>query len=1016
MKPLRLEMQAFGPFAGEQVIDFRELGERSFFLIHGSTGSGKTTILDAICFALYGDSSGAERSGEQMCSDFAEAGVITLVRFNFALGAKHYRVYRSPRQMRPAKRGDKMVEAQPEAELYELGESKEMVLASGWQRVNEEVEKLLGFRSGEFRQVVMLPQGKFRQLLMADSREREKILETLFRTSLYNRIEVFLKQQADLIKDRITRLNNESSFILQEAQVASEEELLNQSINDQQKAEDMALHLQEGQIREDALRKQVNQAQQVQLRLDELTKARQEYEKLDEQCSPMQEQRREMERARRAAQLIPIEQTLIVRKKEVEVAAAEYEQAVKALTDAEESRDKARGAYEEEQKKENQRQKVQENLHHLNSLEPLVTGLEEAARELEDALDEQQTLQKEKDKLDGELVKTSKELLQKQEELKQEQELAVTLPAREVEYQEKKKFLDKLIKRSQLEGNLTGLVQECRGAQESYTRSEKRYLNAKKQWNKLFSSWSQGQAALLASRLTAGAPCPVCGSLHHPNLAISSGDLPAESDLQAQQAEMDEAEHLKDTLQGQWQDKYWERESLKKEIALLEADLSYHSSKDLNLIENELKQAQLEMDMARFAAKRASDLETKITRLQVTEKTMAKSLQEQSDAVNQAAIKVGEAQARYQEKAGLVPEQLRNIKMLKSAQEVAFKQVQQLQRQLEQGRESYQKAENMLASASSALTGLAQKEEQARKRWQDDNSNFKTQLEGAGFAGWDDYHQARRNPAQLTQLEQSIKNFDESLRSAADRLQRAEIAAEGLAEPELEVWQEALEGIIEQNQGLLKKKSLLEEELKRKQDWLQRLHGLEGQLAQEEESYRVTGHLAAVANGQNAMGMTFQRFVLGALLEEVVTVASERLRIMSRGRFLLQRTLDRKRSNAAGGLDIVVFDNHSGTARPVSSLSGGESFLASLSLALGLAEVVQSYAGGIRLDAIFIDEGFGSLDSDSLDFAVRVLIDLQQEGRLVGIISHIEELKERIDARLEVQKQERGSIARFQIS
>lgn len=1016
MKPLRLEMQAFGPFAGEQLIDFGQLGERSFFLIHGPTGSGKTTILDAICFALYGDSSGAERSGEQMCSDFAQPGITTLVRFSFALGAKHYQVYRSPRQMRPAKRGDKMVEAQPEAELYELGDGEETILASGWQRVNEEIEKLLGFRSGEFRQVVMLPQGKFRQLLMADSREREKILETLFRTSLYNRIEAFLKQRAALIKDRITTLTNESSFILQEAEVASREELLNQSINDQHKLKDMALRLKEEQLREDELRKQVNQSQQARLLLDELTIARQEHEKLDKQHSQIQEQRQELERARRAVQLIPVEKTLIARKKEVEAAATEYEQAVKALKEAETLRKEARGAYEEEQKKENQRQEAHENLHRLNSLEPLVTGLEQAVRELEDAVGKQQILQNEKEKLESKLDNNGKELLHKQEEIRKEQKTAVNLPALEVECQEKKKLLDKVIKLSGLQDKLAGILQECRRAQENYTRAEKNYFNAKEHWNKLFTSWNQGQAALLASRLTAGSPCPVCGSLHHPNPAISGDELPAESDLQAQQVEMDEAENNKNTLQGQWQDKFRESESLKKEITLIETDLGPHFNKDLGLMQKELKESKLKMDMARFAAKRVSDLETEITRLQENENKMAKSLQEHTAAVNQAAIKVGEGQARCQEKAALIPIKLRDIKMLKSAQETALRQVQHLQLQLEQARESYQKAENILASANSALTGLAQKEEQARKRWQNEEDNFNQQLEVAGFTSCDDFRQARSNSAQITMLEQAIKNYDESLRSATDRLQRAEMAADGLVEPELEILQEALEHTVEQNKGLLQEKSLTEKELKLKQDWLQRLESLEGQLAIEEESYRVTGYLAAVANGQNVMGMTFQRFVLGALLEDVVTVASERLRLMSRGRFLLQRTLDRRRANAAGGLDIVVFDNYSGTARPVSSLSGGESFLASLSLALGLAEVVQSYAGGIHLDAIFIDEGFGSLDSDSLDFAIRVLIDLQQEGRLVGIISHIEELKERIDARLEVQKQERGSIARFHIS
>jgi len=183
-----------------------------------------------------------------------------------------------------------------------------------------------------------------------------------------------------------------------------------------------------------------------------------------------------------------------------------------------------------------------------------------------------------------------------------------------------------------------------------------------------------------------------------------------------------------------------------------------------------------------------------------------------------------------------------------------------------------------------------------------------------------------------------------------------------------------------------------------------------------ENRYAILGRLSEVANGRNKYGLTFQRFVLGALLDDVTVAATERLKLMSRGRYHLQRTLDRTRSNAAGGLELEVFDTYTGVARGVATLSGGETFLASLSLALGLVDVVQSYAGGIHLETIFVDEGFGTLDPESLDFAIRALIDLQKSGQLVGIISHVPELKERIDARLEVQPTDRGSVAGFKLS
>ena len=214
----------------------------------------------------------------------------------------------------------------------------------------------------------------------------------------------------------------------------------------------------------------------------------------------------------------------------------------------------------------------------------------------------------------------------------------------------------------------------------------------------------------------------------------------------------------------------------------------------------------------------------------------------------------------------------------------------------------------------------------------------------------------------------------------------------------------------------MKIETTLQEKIKSYGRYYSDIQKLQVEIKKGEEKYSVLGKLSEVSNGNNGFGITFQRFVLGVLLDDITTAATERLKLMSRGRYHLRRTLDRSRKNAAGGLDLEVFDTYTGIERSVNTLSGGESFLASLSLALGLADVVQSYSGGISLDTIFVDEGFGTLDPESLDFAMKTLIDLQKGGRLVGIISHVPELRERIDARLEVIPADKGSIARFNIS
>ncbi|MHB8984795.1 MAG: SbcC/MukB-like Walker B domain-containing protein, partial [Eubacteriales bacterium] len=256
----------------------------------------------------------------------------------------------------------------------------------------------------------------------------------------------------------------------------------------------------------------------------------------------------------------------------------------------------------------------------------------------------------------------------------------------------------------------------------------------------------------------------------------------------------------------------------------------------------------------------------------------------------------------------------------------------------------------------------------------------------------------------------------ESLGSARSRLERAAQAAEGLSEPDLD----QLTLALTEAEAVWKQALTLGTQLKsltgQENEWLKKLKELEDRLEGLEKRYSILGRVSEVANGKNKYGLTFQRFVLGALLDDVTIAATGRLKLMSRGRYHLQRTLDRARSNAAGGLELEVFDTYTGVARSVSTLSGGETFLASLSLALGLADVVQSYAGGMHLETIFVDEGFGTLDPESLDFALRALIDLQKGGRLVGIISHVPELKETIDARLEILPSDRGSVASFKLS
>jgi exonuclease SbcC len=327
----------------------------------------------------------------------------------------------------------------------------------------------------------------------------------------------------------------------------------------------------------------------------------------------------------------------------------------------------------------------------------------------------------------------------------------------------------------------------------------------------------------------------------------------------------------------------------------------------------------------------------------------------------------------------------------------------------EQARLGHTEAQTALAAAASSAETVSADAETMRL-------DFVRRVREAGFDDHEAFKGAKLTDAQIEALDREIRDFRVALQAARERVERTAAAAAGISPPDVAVIKSVADGAetaVEQN---VREEESLAGRLKQYDEQLSRLRALEADLQAMDARYQLIGQVSEVANGRNDYRMTFQRFVLGVLLDEVLAAASLRLRIMSRSRYILQRVKDQSTGRGAGGLDLEVHDEWTGTTRAASTLSGGESFTASLALALGLADVVQARAGGIRLDTIFVDEGFGTLDPEALDLAIRALQDLQQGGRLVGIISHVTELKEWIDARLEVSSSRRGSTARFVVA
>ena len=322
MRPLKLVMRAFGPYAQEQVLDFGVLKEPSFFLIHGPTGAGKTSILDAICFALYGETSGGERQIRHMRSDHADPDVLTEVIFDFALGAETYRVFRKPEQDRPKKRGSGMTRESAKATIWKRtgvkgDEDEGVVIAERWSRVNEEIERLVGFRSDQFRQVVVLPQGQFRRLLSAGSSERQQILEVLFQTGIYRQVEEALKDAADQTKTEVERLREKKKEILERLGAETLTELENKLADATQEKEAIENAIKTLKQEETSIEKELENAKEVIRKIEEYENAKTALHNLEARKDEFKEKRERLARARKASRLKDIESELRSREEEL---------------------------------------------------------------------------------------------------------------------------------------------------------------------------------------------------------------------------------------------------------------------------------------------------------------------------------------------------------------------------------------------------------------------------------------------------------------------------------------------------------------------------------------------------------------------------------------------------------------------------------------------------------------------------------------------------------------------------
>ncbi len=878
MRPIKLSMSAFGPYTKPVELDFEKgLNGQNFFLIHGATGAGKTSILDAICFALYGKSSGGERSDKMLRSDMAADETKTEVDFTFSFGKKIYRIYRGLAQGK-AKRA---------AELYVEGE----LLTANAKEVDEHIKNLTGFEVGQFRQVVMLPQGNFRKFLLANSKDRGEVLNVIFDADFYETIERGLKDRAQKSKADLDELSTRQKNYLDEAReiFGAQEETFDEK-NLELAIQDAAANLEKSKAERDELQQKVNDATK---KLSDGKIFQEQFEIFEASLKNLQAAKDELERVTKNLDAAQVEYD---RRKGEEPTRRELENKITELKKIKASLDEFRSKRAElielEHKEYSARQNVQRLQQEYKVHLDLLDSLREQEEDLRGADLKFQTA--------GQNLKSAQDF----EKLRQE-------------IVEGKKNLAEAKKRLGL--------------------SEKNYHTAQNELQRLRFLQRAGIAFTLAQDLEEGEPCPVCGSKNHPQLAVSAEIVPDDEEISRQETVVKRREI--------------ERNSAVKAATSIEGKISAQEA-ELEKFKDilEISEAQKIFDEAKKSADELKKLRERIPNGETKTKEKAAELEGAQKILERTSKSADNLRGVVEEKKRQIPREYSDAPEKISGALIA---AQKSHKELDDAWKKSEEIFHRLSNEKSAQVGKVQSAETAKNSAAEKISD--------------------KVKPNIPALE---KNFNDAQKFYEDAV---------------------------------KKSATLENILDRLQKIFGKLENLREKISAADKNFQVWKKLSDAANGRT----TFQRYYLSAVFKSVIEEANARLEKMSGGRYRLQEGKNSLSRKISEGLDFEIFDTYTGKARDVNTLSGGESFLASLSLALGLAAVVQNTAGGTKLDTIFIDEGFGSLDSETLDVAINTLMDLQKTGRLVGIISHVDELKQRIPIRLEVTKNQSGSDARF---
>ncbi|MBC1977808.1 SMC family ATPase [Listeria marthii] len=1018
MRPIKLTMQAFGAYAKKEVIDFEKLGTEQIFVISGKTGAGKSTIFDAISFAIFGKANTFDRESFSMRSHFATDKEVTEVTLVFRLKDKIYQISRIPQQEIAKQRGNGTTTSPQKAELYELIGDEMKLLASSVRDVNTKMEELIQLNVDQFRQILMIPQGEFRELLVSDSKEKEVILQRLAHTVYYEKVENLLwekqKEAEILVVEARKKVAELAELSLPGVEVAgkttSEISVLQTEAMQREQAILVELETELSVIRKqtsEAVEK-VTLAKEQLLDWQNLDAYTAEVAKLETEKDFYQAIEVRIEAAKRASNLRSQDALCIRLKEQLEAAEKNEKQVAIEAERVANQFSHAKKQKETLAEKEAELEANKRTLFQLEEMEPKIIELEavtiqkrraeldwkEATNHLEKVVGSEQEIFAEMQVMEAKLAEVNQAELANLEAINERTTIETSIEKNQELVNKRVKMAGWDKQKQVEEQTLAELLTEKTEIETTIKREE-----LKRQ---------QEQAATLALHLHDGDACPVCGSVSHPELAKfgESANLETLEVASAKLNEKQQAIHSaeKSISQFEWQLNEW-AEIADVNLAEVEQTLAENIQQAKNLT------AQIETLQAKVAQKET---------IQATLETLKINQNKAEIEKNNIAVQVENLHQQVQLAAGKlnyleqsIPADLRDKAVFEHKKNELNTSIQTHIEQAERVDAAFRQAEKATTQLESTLESAQKTILSAQEALQEQREIFKTAMKQNDFSSYDAYKQALMSAEELKSQEEQLADFERKRHLAISRQADLSEKLKDKQKPNIEQLEfvmhekqqqlsQSEENTIKQREFVTKRKELIE-------NYQNSIQSVE----KAEANYADIGLLADAARGKNARRLTFERYILAMFLDTIIHRANHRLSKMTSGRFELQRKTEKAKGNVQSGLELEVFDEYTGLTRHVKTLSGGESFKTSLALALSLAEVVQEMAGGISLETMFIDEGFGTLDPESLEAAVECLLETQENGRLVGIISHVPELKERISARLEVTATNHGSTTKF---